>query len=158
MAGSAADLMLLMQHADSTYRSASQISKTTCHLDTHLYFLRAAASSSRAFATRPLTHAFVARFTITRRPSPRTSTYTSTMLRAVRAASAAFSPAVGPYLCATAAVTAAPPASTSRTEEAESEARMSAAESAKRVRAVGGAGAGDWTRELEGEGRVEDLL
>ena len=35
---------------------------------------------------------------------------------------------------------------------------MSAAESAKRVPVVGGARAGDWTRELEGEGRVDDLL
>ena len=87
------------------------------------------------------------------------------MLRAVRAASAAFSPAVVPYLCVTAAVTAAPPASTSRTELAESEERMSAAESAKRARRGGAAGvvggscigAGDWTREPEGEGVGADL-
>lgn len=109
------------------------------------HLLRAAASSSRVLATRLLVHVFATRFTITRRRSPRTSTYTSTILRAVLAASAAFSPAVVPYLCETAAVTAAPPASTSRTDEASSAPRMSAAESARLVRVR--RGWGDWPRE-----------
>ena len=118
----------------------------------HLFFCWAAASPCcccccccRASAIRPLTHVLAIRFTMTRLPSPRTSTYTSTMLRAVRPASAAFSPAVAPYLCVTAAETAAPPASTSRTAEASMEARMSAAESATLVRVRSGpvdAGAG----------------
>ena len=113
-----------------------------------VHFLRAAASSSRVLVTCPLAHVFPTRLTITRRRSPRTSTYTSMILRAVLAASAAFAPAVVPYLCETAAVTAAPPASTSRTDEASSAPRMSAAESARLVRVRSGRwGWGDWPRE-----------
>lgn len=136
-------------------------STTSCHLNVlnrlklrTYHFL--AAASCRALSIRPLAHAFATRLTITRRPSPRTSTYTSTILRAVCAASAAFSPAVAPYLCATAAETAAPPASMSRTVDASIVARTSAAESATRVPLRSGpvgAGCGDrTTRAPEGEG------